>query len=59
MFIIEAQEEDLTQNVANALKMAEKGNPDLKLSDAIITLDREREEESYRKRKLIEKELCY
>ncbi|CAB3224465.1 unnamed protein product [Arctia plantaginis] len=49
VFIIETHEEDLTQNIANALKLAEQARPDLKLDDAIVTLDREREEESYRK----------
>ncbi|CAB3259428.1 unnamed protein product [Arctia plantaginis] len=49
VFIIETHEEDLTQNIANALKLAEQASPDLKLDDAIVTLDREREEESYRK----------
>ncbi|KAH9630558.1 hypothetical protein HF086_016062 [Spodoptera exigua] len=48
VFIIEAQEQDLTREVGRALKLSETVRPEVKLNDAIVLLDRENEEEGYR-----------
>ncbi|XP_047039260.1 glutamate receptor ionotropic, kainate 5 [Helicoverpa zea] len=48
VFIIESQEQDLTHEISKALKLAESGKSDVKLDDAIVVLDRETEDESYR-----------
>ncbi|KAF9414601.1 hypothetical protein HW555_007530, partial [Spodoptera exigua] len=48
VFIIEAQEQDLTRDVGRALKLSETVRPEVKLNDAIVLLDRENEEEGYR-----------
>ena len=53
VFIVESQEQDLTHNIGKALKLSETVRPDVKVDDAIVPLDREREEESYRIRKYI------
>nr|ALM24945.1 ionotropic receptor 8a.1 [Athetis dissimilis] len=47
-FIVETQEQDLTHNIGKALKLSEIVRPDVKVDDAIIPLDREQEEASYR-----------
>ncbi|XP_063390634.1 ionotropic receptor 25a [Cydia fagiglandana] len=48
VFIIESHEQDLPQLVGRGLKFAEEAQPDLRVSEAIVSLDRENEEESYR-----------
>ncbi|XP_022818807.1 uncharacterized protein LOC111351242 [Spodoptera litura] len=48
VFIIEAQEQDLTRDIGRALKLSETVRPEVKLDDAIVLLDRENEEESSR-----------
>ncbi|XP_063543758.1 ionotropic receptor 25a [Cydia strobilella] len=48
VFIIESQEQDLPQLIGRGLKFAEEAQPDLRVSEAIVSLDRENEEESYR-----------
>nr|WJO13358.1 ionotropic receptor IR8a [Spodoptera frugiperda] len=48
VFIIEAQEQDLTRDIGRALKLSETVRPDVKLDDAIVLLDRENDEESNR-----------
>nr|AXF48858.1 ionotropic receptor IR27 [Lobesia botrana] len=48
VFIIESHEQDLPQLIGRALKFAEEAQPGLRLSDDVILLDRENEDESYR-----------
>ncbi|XP_061726097.1 ionotropic receptor 25a [Cydia pomonella] len=48
VFIIESHEQDLPQLIGRALKFAEEAQPDLRVSEAIVSLDRENEDESYR-----------
>ncbi|XP_063898976.1 glutamate receptor ionotropic, kainate 4 [Helicoverpa armigera] len=48
VFIIESQEQDLTHEISKALKLGESVRTDVKLDDAIVVLDRETEDESYR-----------
>nr|QBX91201.1 ionotropic receptor 8a [Helicoverpa armigera] len=48
VFIIESQEQDLTHEISKALKLAESVRTDVKLDDAVVVLDRETEDESYR-----------
>ncbi|CAG4948275.1 unnamed protein product [Parnassius apollo] len=49
IFIIEIHEVDLPEKIGRAMKLTEKANSELKLSDDIVLLDRENEEEAYRK----------
>ncbi|XP_013164224.1 PREDICTED: glutamate receptor ionotropic, kainate 5 [Papilio xuthus] len=49
IFIIEKHELDLPAQIGVAMKVTEEAKPDVQLSDDIIQLDRENEEESYRK----------
>ncbi|XP_037966542.2 ionotropic receptor 25a [Plutella xylostella] len=49
VFITEVQEPELAQQIARALKVSENIRPELRLTDFIVYLDRENEEESYRK----------
>ncbi|XP_063632316.1 ionotropic receptor 25a [Cydia splendana] len=48
VFIIESHEQDIPQLIGRGLKFAEEAQPDLRVSEAIVLLDRENEEESYR-----------
>ncbi|KAJ8703788.1 hypothetical protein PYW07_013082 [Mythimna separata] len=48
VFIVETQEQDLTHNIGKALKLSETVRPDVKVDDAIVPLDREKEDESFR-----------
>lgn len=50
VFITEAQEPDLAVHIGRALKVSESTRRDLRISDFVVQLDREHEEESYRKR---------
>ncbi|GBP68824.1 hypothetical protein EVAR_41562_1 [Eumeta japonica] len=47
LFILEAQDASLAQDVGNALRDAEMSRRDLSVADSIIFLDRENEEESH------------
>jgi hypothetical protein len=49
VFIIEANELELAQQIGQALKVVEEKSG-VTASDAVVELDRENEEESYRKR---------
>lgn len=51
MFIVEDNEHDLKQNIPKALKLSETLRPEVKISDDVVFLNRENEDESYRMRK--------
>ncbi|KAL0853115.1 hypothetical protein ABMA27_012881 [Loxostege sticticalis] len=49
VFIIEVHDSDLAHQIGRALKVAEDQRTGVRVSDAVVQLDRENEEESYRR----------
>nr|QEI46862.1 ionotropic receptor 8a [Galleria mellonella] len=49
VFIIEAQDQDLPQQIGRALRLVEEQHPEIKVADSVVFLDRENEDESSRR----------
>ncbi|RVE44520.1 hypothetical protein evm_010849 [Chilo suppressalis] len=49
LFVVEVHEQDLAQKIGRALKTAEEKQAEVRISDSIVQLDRENEDEAYRK----------
>ncbi|XP_049883076.1 glutamate receptor ionotropic, kainate 2 [Pectinophora gossypiella] len=47
MFIIEVHEPELAQQVSLALRVSEESHPDVRVSETVVPLDREQEDDSY------------